>query len=399
MPSALPPPLMTSEPGSFARETIEKRKPRIIADVLSDAAYPANVRRQLEAFAHEIASGPLEGPLVGIPLYEEWLSEFQEWQGRTWLQIPWYFAESYFYVRLLAIIGYFEGRAGDPFQQRKDAHLQQSQSIMPSLAQAERLSATAEPLAAFTLLLRRSLWGNRLDLSNEAITERHRGDPSHLEDTALAVDDGAVAYQAIISAPTRPVTFICDNCGPELIADLHLADWLLRGSPRQVIFELKAQPFFVSDAMIKDVQATVEYLCACGEAEVERLGERLRESITAGRLVLRDHPFWTGPRHYTRLPPDLAERLRESALVIAKGDVNYRRFLEDRHWPFQTPISHIVDYFPANLLLLRTFKGELAAGLDKVTIERLAATGDDWLINGRHGVVQYIAKAQALATM
>ena len=384
---------MTSEPGSFARRTIETRKPRIIADVLSDTVYPAEVREALKALRHEIADGLVASPPAGIPLYQEWLSEFRLWQGRTWLQVPWYFAESYFYVRLLSTIGYFEGRSEDPFQRRKDAVLQQCDCIVPSLALAERLGERAQPLAAFTLLLRRSLWGNRFDLSNEAITERHRAEPSHLEDTALAVDDGAAAYQAILSALTRPVAFICDNCGPELIADLHLADWLLRTGNRQVIFELKAQPFFVSDAMIKDVHATVEYLCACGETEVESLGQRLRDGIAAGRLVLRDHPFWTGPHHYTRLPHGLAERLSEPALVIAKGDVNYRRFLEDRHWPFETPIRQVIDYFPADLMLLRTLKGELVAGLDRATVEKMAATGDDWLINGHHGLAQYVPKA------
>ena len=52
----LPPPLMTSEPGSFARKTIVERKPQIIRQVAEDNDYPADVVRRLEAFKQEIAA-------------------------------------------------------------------------------------------------------------------------------------------------------------------------------------------------------------------------------------------------------------------------------------------------------------------------------------------------------
>jgi hypothetical protein len=214
----------------------------------------------------------------------------------------------------------------------------------------------------------------------------------------LVVDDTDVAFRLIATAPERPITFICDNCGPEVVADLHLADWLLRRGQSQVALELKSQPFFVSDAMLKDAKAAIGYLAACELVTVRRLGRRLQRALDGGRLLLRDHAFWSGPHHYSRLPPDLAQRLAASCLVIAKGDVNYRRFLEDRHWPFQTPVSQAVDFFPADALLLRTLKGELIVGLDGATVERLAETGDDWLTNGRNGLVQYVPQGGGRAS-
>jgi len=41
--AGLPPPLMTSEPGSFARFTIVERKPRIIRQVIEDNDYPPHI--------------------------------------------------------------------------------------------------------------------------------------------------------------------------------------------------------------------------------------------------------------------------------------------------------------------------------------------------------------------
>ena len=60
---SLPPFLMTSDPGSFARNTILERKPQIIRQVLADNAYPPAVIAALEAFRDEIASRPIQ-PLV-----------------------------------------------------------------------------------------------------------------------------------------------------------------------------------------------------------------------------------------------------------------------------------------------------------------------------------------------
>ena len=389
----LPPPIMTSEPGSFARRTIVERKPAIIADVLSGLSNHKQVAKRLRDLQSEISRGHVTPPPAGIPLYYEWLAEWQQWEGRTWLEIPWYFAEAYFYVRLLSAIGYFEGLVGDPFEDQKRVLLGHCGAILPSLGRTQEAVSRLAPPQAFAALARRSLWGNRLDLSNVAITDRHRHDPSHLDDADLVVDHCPAAYETVSFAPGRPVTFLCDNCGPELLADLHLADWLLRNATGQVILEVKPQPFFVSDAMPKEVEAMLQFLAHSDEPEARRLAVRLERAIGEERLLVRSHPFWTGPHHYTRLPADLAACLAASSLVISKGDVNYRRFLEDRQWPFQTPIEDIVDYFPASVLLLRTFKGELAAGLDDDSVRRLAREDPEWLISGRHGVAQFAPRA------
>ncbi|MHB0875830.1 MAG: damage-control phosphatase ARMT1 family protein [Anaerolineae bacterium] len=391
----LPPFLMTSEPGSFARETIAVRKAKIIAGVLADGDYSEDVRHSLADFATEIVDGRPVAPLPRpVPMQGEWTTALAQWPGRGWLQLPWYFAEAYFYVRLLAIVGYFDGRSSDPFAKRKQALLVQSAAILPSLAAAEGMAARQPRGDAFALLVRRSLWGNRLDLSNEAILERHRGDASHLEDTHLLVADSERALAAIDAGAGSPVWMICDNSGPEIVSDLHLADWLLHHGVAAVILALKAQPFFVSDAMVADARAAIAYLATTADPAVAAVGRRLGDCLAAGTLVLRDHPFWTGPGFYSELPPDLAAELAGSALVVAKGDVNYRRFLEDRHWPFHTPIEQVVRCFPAEALLLRTLKGELAAGLSQHAILEAAAEGDDWLIAGRHGVAQFVPRGE-----
>ncbi len=385
-----PPPLMTSELGSFARHTIEHRKPAIIADVLADSDSPELIQEPLGELLAEIREGQVAVPPEGIPLRPEWLRAWAPWEGHTWLQLPWYFAEAYFYVRLLAAVGYFEGVHPDPFAKRKAALLRQCDVLLPSLARAEEACQGLPQEEAFALLARRSLWGNRLDLSNLAVARRHQDEPSHLDETGLVVDELAAALAAVRTAGEGRVTFLCDNCGPELLADLHLAVWLLRHGVETVVLELKSQPFFVSDAMLADALALISYLQASGNDFAASLGQELKLALEQGRLVLLEHPFWTGPGHYTELPPDLRARLADCALVISKGDVNYRRFLEDRRWPYETPLAQIISYFPAPLLLLRTFKGELAAGLPAGAAQSLATLDPNWLISGRFGVAQFV---------
>jgi hypothetical protein len=69
--------------------------------------------------------------------------------------------------------------------------------------------------------------------------------------------------------------------------------------------------------------------------------------------------------------------------------VNYRRLLDDRHWPHTARLQEIAAYFPAPFLVLRTLKGEIQVGLAPDQAEALAAEDPEWLINGRRGLVQF----------
>ena len=88
------------------------------------------------------------------------------------------------------------------------------------------------------------------------------------------------------------------------------------------------------------------------------------------------------------MPADLRAALGELSLVIVKGDANYRRLVEDRHWPPDAPFEPITAYFPAPLVALRTFKSEVIVGLDPGQAEKEQAADPDWLVNGRRGVIQ-----------
>jgi len=189
----------------------------------------------------------------------------------------------------------------------------------------------------------------------------------------------------------KRLDFINDNVGSDLLFDLALADFLLRqGWVGEIHLHLKDQPFFVSDAMTEDVQQTIAQLKAAPSAGMSALGVRLEEDLSAGRLSLDTDPFWTGWQMFRQMPPRLQAQLAQADLVLIKGDVNYRRLLDDLHWPYTTRMEDVAVYFPAPFVALRTLKGEIMVGLQPGQAEALQADDPTWLINGKRGIIQLV---------
>ena len=383
MSHALPPPLMTSEPGSFARHTFVERKPTIIQQVIGENAYPVEIVEQLEALRSEIAGKPVQ-PVGGSNSdVAFWNREWGRFRGKTWLELTWYFAETYFYRRLLEAVGYFQPgpwHRHDPFGNQKR---RQEEEAVAWLHDKRAPALEASQDAALVSLLHSSLWGNRTDLSNLTVSRGVRDGMVVDRERHQVIIDHTEQVAALISSGADRIDFVNDNTGRELLLDLALAEFLLSERwARQIVFHLKENPFFVSDAMPVDVEETLAALLA------DTLESRLSDHLAAGRLVLRDHPFWTTCLMFRQMPPDLVDDLTQSDLVIIKGDVNYRRLLDDRHWPPEASLESIVTYFPSALLVLRTLKGEIVVGLQPGQADELAAQDPTWMINGKRGIIQ-----------
>jgi uncharacterized protein with ATP-grasp and redox domains len=366
--------------------------------LLADNAYPPAVVAALEAFRDEIASRaiqPLVESAVDVP---DWNHELARYAGKTWLEIPWYFAESYFYRRLLETIGYFqpgEGQGHDPFEKQKAIQIA---GDIQHLSSVWEQFTTLETGARFEALLHSSLWGNRADLSNFTVMVKARSGLATVAERHLILIDHTERVRDLLAGSVPRVDFICDNVGSELLFDLALADFLLDLSWAQEIhLHLKGQPFFVSDAMLADARRTVDLLKAAPGPGLQALGARLDADLLAGRLVFATDPFWTTCLMFRQMPAHLRQELTSAGLVLVKGDVNYRRLLDDRHWPTTTRMEAACAYFPAPFVTLRTLKGEIMVGLQPGQAQVLQAEDPTWLINGKRGVIQLVTPADRLA--
>jgi uncharacterized protein with ATP-grasp and redox domains len=383
------PPLMTSEPGSFARYTIVERKPQIILQIIEDNRYSPEIVAALDTLRQETDQGCVRSLTEQATDAAFWNQEAAAYNGKTWLELPWYFAETYFYRRLLEAVRYFQSgpwQGRDPFAVQKRAQERAAVDWMAdNWGQLEGLPA--EEL--FEALLHSCLWGNRADLSNFTVREEVRGGAAAAEERHNILINHSDQVAALLAAGVARVDFVNDNCGRELLFDLILADFLLtEGWTQTAVFHLKGQPFFVSDAMIVDVRETLTLL------QNDGLGQRLQAHLTGARLVLKADPFWTSCLMFRQMPPALSAELARSDLVILKGDVNYRRLLDDAHWSRTARMDEIATYFPAPFVTLRTLKGEIIVGLEPGQAEAIAAQDPTWLINGKRGIIQYVNKGQ-----
>ena len=388
-PADLPPAIRTSDAGSFARYTFTERVPNILRETLALNDPPEISRRALEALHVEVTQGRVSGLCEDTPDKTFWNTVSAPHIGQSWLDVPWYWGEAFFYRRLLEATGYFRpgpGQQVDPFGLKKATEL--APDAAPQAVNALLSQLPDEPRGRFETLLHASLWGNRSDLSYEVARRLGRPTGAPEERANLLVDDSSRLWDLLRTKECSRLALLADNAGTELLMDLALVDYLLcQDLVEDVQLHLKPCPFFVSDAMAEDVWAGLAALETAG-GPARGLAQRLRAQLARNDLHLVSHWHYGTSLFFFQLPEDLRAMLAGADLVVVKGDANYRRLLGDAHWPPTTPFEQATRYFPARLVALRTLKAELIAGLRPGEAERLGVEDPAWLVNGRRGVVQ-----------
>ncbi len=406
-----PPPLMTGEPGSFAHKTMAVRVPGLLDNVVADHAgrYPDEINRALADLRAEIVAGRPMRPLeTSAPDGPDWAAAFAPYQGKSWLEIPWYFAEVFFYRRLLEITNYFGGHAGleawvglDPFLPRKQAEL--NSEVAWRVLTAALNHAPDGSADSFKALLHHCIWGNRIDLSHPHLAQASGHIAVQSEQENLLVDDteavlmylqggrgvreqGSGGRRSIVGGR---IDFICDNAGVELLLDLALAAWLLRFDwVKEITLHVKGHPTFVSDTIPADVETTLAAIRAQPAVELVSLADELEAYRRQGRLRVRPDYFWNSSHFFWEIPVELQAELAQAALVIVKGDANYRRLIGDSRWPAAVSMAEAAPYFPVPFVCLRTMKSDAVVGLPSGLAEQLDGLDPAWRVNGQRGLIQ-----------
>jgi len=390
----VPPPLRGREEGTWAQSTIRDRLPDILERTRVENDFPPRVENRLHRLRKNIPGGAIRQlENQRAPDIERWQSYIAPYQGQNWLEVPWFFAEHYFYRRIMEAVNYFDG-GPDPFQIQKGKGIRQAvPRVRPLAAQINGwIQEGNRSTAHIQRLLYHDLWGNQADLSLWPADGEESPHHSQLDEAQdhLLVDDSQSAVSALRSGKVDKLDFLIDNVGFELVHDLALAAYLLSvGHVQYVCFHVKAHPTFVSDAVLSDVTDTIRSMHYSDQEPVSLLGRRLADHMIEGRLTFQDHFFWNSPLEFWHLPQDVHDLLGEADLLISKGDANYRRLVGDRHWSTHTPFPEVVDYLPVPVLALRTLKAEVAVGLPPETVARTDELDPHWMVNGRWGVIQY----------
>ncbi|MGL5810670.1 MAG: damage-control phosphatase ARMT1 family protein [Nocardioides sp.] len=378
--------IRSSDPRSFAYGVLTRRHPDLIEAIRRRLPYPPEVQKNLDLLAQTL-HGDVPELVTGAHDRGDWDGWSRPYVGRPWIDVPFLWAESYFYRLLLEATGYFGASpwAGiDLFKPQKDAELSSPEGTR-DLRSLEPILRAPEEAGLHGALIA-SLWGNRADLGFR-LSSPTAADSEQVDD--LVADDSADVWKWLTRRAPGKVDVIADNAGRELLADLVLIDRLLSTERASAItLHLKPHPYYVSDATAHDLLAVLHHMAARSTTAAAEIAARLKTAISNGRLEVQTHAFWCSPLTFHLMPRDLQERLTGSDLVIVKGDLNYRRLVGDRLWAPSLSFVGLTDYFPAPVLALRTLKSDLAVGISTERLARLEAHTPGWRTDGTHAVIQ-----------
>ncbi|KAK3995589.1 hypothetical protein QBC44DRAFT_319865 [Cladorrhinum sp. PSN332] len=374
----------------------------------------------------------------------------------TWLSTPWLFTECYLFRRISTFFALsahwknydvFARQKINTFRSSRPAVLELAthyKDLLSQMAAAKADKSAPANLEAEEILFLEMceicLWGNATDLSlltsltYEDIQKLQGSEARKKAEQNILVNDLPAAFVHLMEAKNagkkeRRVDIILDNAGFELFVDLILAGYLLSaGLATHVVLHPKSIPWFVSDVLVSDFASLLNALAAPRQfyetpSEEEELQEKTPEKLTEqqveeltflfqswsqfhaeGQLVLRPNRVWTGPGSFWRLPAeaeDVVQDLKESELVIFKGDLNYRKLVGDAAWDATTPFTEAIGPLGPgsglNILALRTCKADVVVGLKPGEDEKLKQTegggGDSgarkWAWNGKWAVVSF----------
>ncbi|ANB12557.1 hypothetical protein AWJ20_814 [Sugiyamaella lignohabitans] len=350
----------------------------------------------------------------------------------TWQSAPWLYSECYLYRKLYTFFELSQHwKSYDIFARQKIETFQKSASAVAELAL--RYKALAEQLKAhhtnadseaiqvlFSEFTDISLWGNATDLSLlvtvslEEIQKLQGAEVRKQNSKNILANDLPAAWEAISSEKGGRVDFVLDNSGFELYTDLVFALFLLdSGLADTIVLHPKSLPWFVSDVLPHDILQLFNLLQDTEafpdhRADIDYLVEKLIHYHSEGQLVIRTSSFWTTYAPFWDITEKedpcgghlVWEDLKDSKLVIFKGDLNYRKLVGDIMWPRTTPfLTAIQDLASSGLrvLTLRTIKADVVAGLAENREQELekewAALGNSnplgWAYSGKYALIQY----------
>ncbi len=377
-----PAPLKTDGSNAFARHSMAVRIPGIIDEVIErNAGYSAAVVDRLTRLRDEIAGNEsirlFEAP---APDYDVWAARFGAFEGETWLGTEWFFAEMLSYRLIMEAVGYW-ATLRDPFAPFKEEELA-SDALWKLLEEVQQVDGPLRERAA--RILKYTLWGNRIDLSLSDVAAKG----TEARDEHLLVDDSLAAVDVLLRREPGTVHVIMDNAGTEQAVDFVLADLLLEeGLARRIVLHVKMHPVLVSDVVVADVHRMLDALSDRGGGAAA-LAHRFREKADDRRLRIVPDFFWNTDGRWWELPLGIYDSFANASLVVAKGDVNYRRVTNDALWPADATLTDAAANFPGALLVLRTLKSDTLVGVAADLRSRLDAGEPDWRTNGTYGVIQ-----------
>jgi uncharacterized protein with ATP-grasp and redox domains len=370
------PPITAEREDSFARLTVEKRFPKIIADIKKHN--PGKYEQELDAILEDKFIRQ-----VKLPDSEKtnWEDFFKEYENESWYKTPFFFLELYFYKRINILF-----RDEDPFRKSKQEDLIANPLF---LKQVDSFYSQLDQASLRDVILL-SLWGNKADLSLLNRIDQTSKNATFSDDNLLI--DHSADIEAKLKSTSKRIDIVLDNAGIELLTDLIFVDYILKQFKiSEVVLHFKSEPVFVSDALIHDFYDLLEFISTNNSlASLKQLVINIKSGISENRIIINSNFIWGQPVHLYKPEFGFEYLFDNTNLIILKGDANYRRILGDKNIPFTTSDSILDGVYSKNIAAFRTLKSEIIIHISEEIINNISNFSNQWCINGSKGVVYYI---------
>ena len=303
---------------------------------------------------------------------------------------PFIFAEHYYFYHILKL---FKGVKDDPWATIKADSLKKIVEAK-SDNRIEKLIKAYEN-RQLNNILNQSVFSNSTDLSqtNERVknTELYSKD-SVTEYVINDIDEVKTYFRDGNKLNNeKTVHIIVDNSGIELISDLILGAYMIKeGRAEKVEYHHNVLPIFVSDAIAADFDAALTAI----KSKSKEIGENIDKWRAEGKILFSSNDFWNMPFPFKEMPKSLLDKFNSDdvGMIIVKGDLNYRRLIEDKKWRITKNIRSRVGYFKRPILVLRSLKSDTLIGMDRSVVKRYDREQPNWKITGDYGMIQFIEK-------
>lgn len=292
----------------------------------------------------------------------------------------------------------------DPFRTKKEEAFLTSQELMTYTGQflLELLNEKTDNYcikSEFINMLKLNLWGNKCDTSitNGVVSTKDLNQIATVNvlESNILCDHSEKIWESISrDSASDIIDIVLDNSGYELFTDLCLSDFIISNKlAKKIRFYVKVVPWFISDVMLHDFHWLISELRNSYNKPLNNLGIRWQTYVNNKIWTVEEHNFWTLPVgfvHMERVEPALYKKLSEAKVIIFKGDLNYRKLLNEINWEPTTPFEVAIgDFKPSKIATLRTLKADLVAGLNQGIAEKTEEKDEKWLISGDFGVIQF----------
>ncbi|KAK9441546.1 DUF89 domain protein [Metarhizium brunneum] len=359
---------VTSDPTSFAHDSVRNRWPVILTGAIDDVyrtADPADPEKQAEGnkiiqqlvdLKYDVLHDRKLTPIVDDGYPDEiarYNKEIVQLGEPTWLDVPWLFSECYMYRRIRTFFSLTKHWQNyDIFSRQKMDTFRTSRNAVVELASRYKEFVTelrsnkdathdeeAEKLL-FTEMFEICLWGNATDLSlltnltYEDIQKLQGSQARKAAEKNILINHLPEAYAILKKArdegkKERRVDFVLDNSGFELYVDLILAGFLLTsGLATHIILHPKSIPWFVSDVLPGDYGLLLNAIAdpkkffetqsdeekaqdktpaPLADKEAEDLlfvAQEWTKLYAEDRIILRPNRYWTAGGSFWRLPAE-----------------------------------------------------------------------------------------------